>query len=216
MRDLHKMPQAEIWIVFAITALLNIDVSISIPSLYAYTISLGGDRTTYGLAASGSFVSAVIMLPIFGYLGDRCAPQPTVRHLISHPSSLKTRGLQTNPRPSFSRRSWQWGWVRPPPSEYWSQSQIRECIHSKGSHPKACLDNRQIIQRLSHSHTLQCCPGHRRLVVRLRRCLPTAVALRRIGGGTFRDRWHFWLARDWQRLHRHVLRALRAVHCIGS
>ena len=68
-------PPAEILIVFAITALINLDVSISVPSLWEYTQQLGGDRSTYGLAACGSFVSAVIMLPVFGYLGDRSVAQ---------------------------------------------------------------------------------------------------------------------------------------------
>ena len=68
-------PSVEIMIVFAITALINIHVSISIPSLWSYTQQLGGNQTTYGIAASGSFVSAVIMLPIFGYLGDRYSPK---------------------------------------------------------------------------------------------------------------------------------------------
>jgi MFS family permease len=48
-----------------------------VPSLWTYTQQLGGTRTTYGIAGSGAFLSAVIMLPIFGYLGDRAAvPAP--------------------------------------------------------------------------------------------------------------------------------------------
>lgn len=75
MCSCRDCPSVEIIIVFAITALINIDVSISIPSLWAYTRQLGGDQVMYGVAASGSFVSAVIMLPVFGYLGDRYSPK---------------------------------------------------------------------------------------------------------------------------------------------
>ena len=63
--------RADIVAVFGMIALLNIDLSISIPTLAAYVHRLGGSTTLYGVAAGGGWVCAIPALPCFGFLSDR-------------------------------------------------------------------------------------------------------------------------------------------------
>jgi MFS family permease len=76
------MPSADIVAVWGMIALLNVDLSISIPSLYEYLARLGGPHAAdahllYGLAAAGGNVCCIPALPLFGRLADarshRCA-----------------------------------------------------------------------------------------------------------------------------------------------
>ena len=72
------MPSAEILIVFAITALLNVDVSISIPSLYLYVQQVAGAehaRQWYGVAACIDSFCGIFFFPLYGYLADRYSPK---------------------------------------------------------------------------------------------------------------------------------------------
>ena len=74
------MPSAEILIVFAITALLNVDVSLSIPSLFLYCQQVAAGtsyntRTVYGVAACIDSFCGIFFFPLYGYLADRYSPK---------------------------------------------------------------------------------------------------------------------------------------------
>ena len=76
-----------------------------VPSLWSYTQQLGGTRTTYGIAGSGAFLSAVIMLPIFGYLGDRAAVPPPGAPRAACRSIAAQRGSVLSTDAQHSERS---------------------------------------------------------------------------------------------------------------
>jgi hypothetical protein len=95
-RRCQRLPSADVLVVFAITALLYIDTTVSVPSLYGYVERVvaaahrpaGGHggagvqpppaletRTVYGVAACIDSFCGIFFFPLYGYLADRYPPK---------------------------------------------------------------------------------------------------------------------------------------------